>query len=129
MRLRISILAILLASSLLVFAHKEETLAELITRAGSSKLEDRPHLYTEIARRQVKAADQLYSAGKPEEARTAVRDVVEYSDKASDAATNHNHVNGQHRNHEDWNHEDLNHEDHKEHKDHKDRKSLRTSHS
>jgi hypothetical protein len=29
----------------------------------------------------------LYAAGKPEEARAAVRDVVEYSDKASDAAT------------------------------------------
>ena len=87
MRLRITILAMLLASSLVVFAHKEETLAELITRAESSKLEDRPHLYTEIARRQVKAADELYSAGKPEEARTAVHDVVEYSDKASDAAT------------------------------------------
>lgn len=87
MRLRIFIVAMLLASSLAAFAHKEETLAELITRAESSKLEDRPHLYTEIARRQVKAADELYSAGKPEEARTAVRDVVEYSDKASDAAT------------------------------------------
>ena len=87
MRIRIVILAVFLASSLLVFAHKEETLAELITRAESSKLDDRPHLYTEIARRQVKAADELYAAGKPEEARAAVRDVVEYSDKASDAAT------------------------------------------
>jgi hypothetical protein len=87
MRIRIIILAIFLASSLVAFAHKEETLAELITRAESSKLDDRPRLYTEIARRQVKAADQLYAAGKPEEARAAVRDVVEYSDKASDAAT------------------------------------------
>ena len=87
MRIRIIILAVFLASSLVAFAHKEETLAELITRAESAKLDDRPHLYTEIARRQVKAADQLYAAGKPEEARAAVRDVVEYSDKASDAAT------------------------------------------
>ena len=87
MRIRIIILAVFLASSLVAFARKEETLAELITRAESSKLDDRPHLYTEIARRQVKAADQLYAAGKPEEARAAVRDVVEYSDKASDAAT------------------------------------------
>ena len=87
MRIRIIILAVFLASSLVAFAHKEETLAELITRAESSKLDARPHLYTEIARRQVKAADQLYAAGKPEEARAAVRDVVEYSDKASDAAT------------------------------------------
>lgn len=87
MRLRSIILAILFASSLVAFARKDETLPELITRADSAKLEDRPHLYTEIAQRQVKAADQLYSAGKPEEARAAVRDVVEYSDKASDAAT------------------------------------------
>jgi len=87
MRIRIIILAIFVASTLLAFARKEETLAELITRAESSRLEDRPHLYTEIARRQVKAADQLYAAGKPEEARAAVREVVEYSDKASDAAT------------------------------------------
>ena len=87
MRIRIIILAIFVASTLLAFARKEETLAELITRAESSRLEDRPHLYTEIARRHVKAADQLYAAGKPEEARAAVREVVEYSDKASDAAT------------------------------------------
>ncbi|HTE89694.1 MAG TPA: hypothetical protein VK639_12100 [Terriglobales bacterium] len=87
MRIRIIILAVFFASSLVAFTHKEETLAELITRAESSKLDDRPRLYTEIARRQVKAADQLYAAGKPEEARAAVRDVVEYSDKASDAAT------------------------------------------
>jgi hypothetical protein len=87
MGIRIIILAVFVANSLVAFAHKEETLAELITRAESSKLEDRPHLYTEIARRQIKAADELYAAGKPEEARAAVRDVVEYSDKASDAAT------------------------------------------
>ena len=85
--MRIIILAVFFASSLVAFARKEETLAELITRADSSKLDDRPRLYTEIARRQVKAADQLYAAGKPEEARAAVRDVVEYADKASDAAT------------------------------------------
>ena len=87
MGIRIIILAVFVANSLVAFAHKEETLAELIARAESSKLEDRPHLYTEIARRQIKAADELYAAGKPEEARAAVRDVVEYSDKASDAAT------------------------------------------
>ena len=87
MRIRIIILAVLFASSLIAFARKEETLAELIARAEASKLDDRPHLYAEIARRQVKAADQLYVAGNPEEARAAVRDVVEYSDKASDAAT------------------------------------------
>ena len=87
MRIRIITLAILVASSLIASARKEETLAELIARAESSKLDDRPHLYMEIARWQVKTADQLYSEGKPEEGRAAVNDVVQYSDKASDAAT------------------------------------------
>jgi hypothetical protein len=87
MRIRIIILAIFVASSLAAVAHKEETLAELIARAESSKLDDRPRLYTEIGRRQVKAADQLYSDGKVEEGRAAVSDVVQYSDKARDAAT------------------------------------------
>jgi hypothetical protein len=87
MRIRIIILAVFFASSLIAFARKEETLAELIARAESSKLDDRPRLYTEIARRQVKAADQLYSEGEAEEGRAAVSDVVLYSDKARDAAT------------------------------------------
>ena len=87
MRIRNIILAVFVASSLAAFAHKEETLGELIARAESSKVDDRPRLYTEIARRQVKAADQFYAAGKPEDGRAAVRDIVEYSDKASDAAT------------------------------------------
>ena len=86
MRLRITILAVFVASSLIAFARKEETVAELTVRAESAKLDDRPRLYAEIGRRQVKAADELYAAGKPEEARAAVRDVVQYSDKARDAA-------------------------------------------
>ena len=87
MRLRIIVVAVWLASSLIAFARKEETVAELTVRAESAKLDDRPRLYAEIGRRQVKAADELYAAGKPEEARAAVRDVVQYSDKARDAAT------------------------------------------
>ena len=87
MRLRIIIVTVWLASSLIAFARKEETVAELIARAESAKLDERPRLYTEIGRRQVKAADELYAAGKPEEGRAAVRDVVQYSDKARDAAT------------------------------------------
>ena len=71
MRLRIIILAVFFVSSLIAFARKQETVAELIARAESSKLDDRPHLYTEIGRRQVKAADELYDAGKPEEGRAA----------------------------------------------------------
>jgi hypothetical protein len=86
MRFRITITAIFLAASLLAFASKPETLQQLIARADSAKLEDRPALYVEIAGRQLQSADDLYTAGKVDDARVAVQDLVTYSEKAHDAA-------------------------------------------
>jgi len=43
-------------------------------------------LCVEIAERQLKSADELYTAGKVDDARTALQDVVTYSEKAHDAA-------------------------------------------
>jgi soluble cytochrome b562 len=86
MRPQITIAAILLATSFFAFASKQETLQQLIDRAESAKVEDRPALCVEIAERQLKSADELYTAGKVDDARTAVRDVVTYSEKAHDAA-------------------------------------------
>jgi len=43
-------------------------------------------LYVEIAERQLKSADELYTTGKVDDARAAVQDVVTYSEKAHDAA-------------------------------------------
>jgi len=43
-------------------------------------------LYIEIAERELKSADELYVAGKVEEARKSVANVVTYSEKAHDAA-------------------------------------------
>jgi polyhydroxyalkanoate synthesis regulator phasin len=86
MRLWLTTAAVLLATSFLAFAYKTETLPELIARAGSARIEDQPALYLEIAERQLKAADELYTAGKVDEARTGVQDVVTYSEKAHDAA-------------------------------------------
>jgi len=43
-------------------------------------------LYVEIAERELKSANELYTAGRVDEARTAVQDVVTYSEKAHDAA-------------------------------------------
>lgn len=78
--------ALLLANSASVFAFKQETLEDLINRIPSAKPEDRPKLYIEVARRQLKSADQLYTEGKAEEARAAVGDVVGYSEKAAQAS-------------------------------------------
>ena len=86
MRFRITITAVFLATSLLAFASKPETLQQLIARADSAKLDDRPALYVEIAERQLQTADELYTAGKVDDARAAVQDVVTYSEKAHDTA-------------------------------------------
>jgi len=85
MRFQITI-AVLLAASFAAFAYKQETLQELIARAEAARAEDRPGLYIEIAERQLKSADELYTAGKVDDARAAVNDVVTYSEKAHDAA-------------------------------------------
>lgn len=67
-------------------AAKEQSLQELIARAKTAPLKDQPSLYIEIAERQLKSADELYNAGKVDEARAAIADVVDYSQKAHDAA-------------------------------------------
>ncbi|MGA8490951.1 MAG: hypothetical protein WB711_11035 [Terriglobales bacterium] len=86
MRLQTTIAALLLASSFLAFAYKSETLQQLIARAGSAPLHDQPSLYVDIAERQLKSADELYTASKVDDARAAVQDVVTYSEKAQAAA-------------------------------------------
>ena len=67
-------------------ASKPETLQELIARAAAARVEDRPALYVEIAEHQLKSADELYLAGKVDDARAAVQGLVTYSEKAHDAA-------------------------------------------
>jgi hypothetical protein len=85
MRTQLTIAAVLLATCL-AFAGRQETLQELMARCESAKVEDRPALCVEIAERQLKSADELYTAGKVDEARSALKDVVAYSEKAHDAA-------------------------------------------
>jgi hypothetical protein len=86
MRFWPAIVALILVTAAAAFAGKEESLPELIARAESAPLKDRPSLYTKIARHRLEDADQLYRSGKPDQARAAVSDVVSYCDKATDAA-------------------------------------------
>ncbi len=85
-RLKVLLLAVVFASSLLAAA-REETLDELKARAESAHPEDRAPLLIEIAHRQLRNADNFYNEGKVEQARAAVDDVVAYSEKARDSAT------------------------------------------
>jgi len=82
---RLSIVAIVMALAVTSLA-KEPSLEELIARANAAPPKDQPGLFVEIAERQLKSADELYAAGKVEDARKCVTDVVTYSGKAHDAA-------------------------------------------
>lgn len=85
MRQSIAIIVIVV-TSLTALASKAETLQELMARAEAARPEDRPALYVEIAERQLKTADELYGAGKVDEATAALKDVVTYSEKAHDSS-------------------------------------------
>jgi hypothetical protein len=91
MRIRVSTLVLLVAASLVAiavhaFAAKDESLDQLMARAESARPEDRPALYLEIARQKAEAADKLYQAGNPEAGNAAMRDVLAFSKKATDAS-------------------------------------------
>ena len=81
-----------LAICLLLFAvagaaARDESLDELKARAQGAALKDRPRIFVEIAELQLRTANQFYKDGDVEKARAAVDDVVTYSEKARDAAT------------------------------------------
>jgi hypothetical protein len=66
---------------------KDATVAELKARLESARAEDRSELCMQIAQRQLRNADTLYKDGNVAQAAAAVDDIVTYSEKARDAAT------------------------------------------
>jgi len=83
--MRIVLLAVMLAASLLASA-RDESLSDLQARAESARTEDKAPIYIEIAHFQLRDADKLYNDGNVEQARKDVEDVVAFSRQASDAA-------------------------------------------
>ncbi len=81
------VVALALALAFPCAAAKEETVDELKARVESARPEDRADLCIRIAQRQLQNADKLYIDGKVDQARAAVDDIVSYSEKARDAAT------------------------------------------
>ncbi|MFY9560176.1 MAG: hypothetical protein WAQ52_08080 [Terriglobales bacterium] len=67
-------------------AAKDESVDELKSRVQNALPQDRPHLCVQIAQLQLRSADKLYTDGNAEQARTAVEEVVTYSEKARDSA-------------------------------------------
>jgi hypothetical protein len=85
MRLLIAILV--LASALPVSARDRETVEQLKARFENAAAKDRVSLALKIAELQTNAADKLYADGKSDDARVAVQDIVTYTEKAADAAS------------------------------------------
>jgi hypothetical protein len=84
--LTISILLITFTLTLCTAA-KDETVAELKSRLENAHPDERPELCIQIARRQLRDADRLFHDGNVNQADAAVEDIVTYSEKARDAAT------------------------------------------
>lgn len=80
-------LLFLLALACAFAAGKDETLDELKARFERVRPEERPELGIKVAQIQLRNADAFYAKGNPEQGRDAVEDVVTYSEKARDAAT------------------------------------------
>jgi soluble cytochrome b562 len=85
-QLTISISLVTIALTLCLAA-KNESVDELKARVENARPEDRPGLCMQIAHRQLTNADKLYNEGKVEQARAAVDDIVTYSEKARDSAS------------------------------------------
>jgi hypothetical protein len=84
---RLALYMLLLALVCAQVAAKNETVDELKARFESARLEERPELGVRIAQHQLRNADKLYAEGNVDHARASVDDIVTYSEKARDAAT------------------------------------------
>jgi len=81
------LVVVVLALASTYSAAKDETVDELKSRFESAHPEDRAELGIRIAKQQLRNADKFYNDGNVEKARDAVADIVQYSEKARDAAT------------------------------------------
>ena len=90
MRAWVTVLAVL-AVGASASATRFETPAELTAQAQAAPLDKQPELYIKAAQAQLKSADDLYTAGKVDDARAAVDALVAESDKATDAAKRSRH--------------------------------------
>jgi hypothetical protein len=84
--MRLLALILVVASSSTAFA-RDETIDQLKARVESAAPKERVSLALRVAELQTNAADKLYADGKNDEALAAVKDVVSYTEKAGDAAT------------------------------------------
>jgi hypothetical protein len=83
---RVIFALLLLAGTALALNSKEEGTEELRHRAEAAPVSAQPALYTRLAERQLRTADQLYNDGKAEAGLSALSEMETYAEKAADAA-------------------------------------------
>jgi hypothetical protein len=84
---RILLIAVLISAVAVLAVDKKGTIEELKARLERVDAKDQIELSVEIAERQLKAADDAYSAGNAEQGLAAVRDIEEYGVRAAKGAT------------------------------------------
>lgn len=77
---------VLLALATVLFAKKDETLEQLIARAGAANIEHQPDLFAEIAEREMNAAIDAFKANHSDDLHSDLQQVVTYCDRAQAAA-------------------------------------------
>jgi|SRR5215469_7587175 len=80
-------LILVVAGSSPAIARDPETIDQLKARVERAAPKERVGLALHVAELEAGAADKLYADGKSDEARAAIQDVVTYTEKAGDAAT------------------------------------------
>ena len=76
----------LVAASLLSFGKRDETIEQLIARAEAAPVRQQSDLFLEVAERELKLATEAFKEDKREQGRTALEQIVMYSDKAHSAS-------------------------------------------
>jgi hypothetical protein len=84
-KLRIPMVVVLLAACVCAKS-TEEPLDALKGRAEKARLQDQPHLFATIARREVNEADRFYTQGDIASGTKAVDELVHYASRAAEAA-------------------------------------------
>ena len=83
---QVALAMLLLAAISLPLRARQETVDELKTKLASTKESDQPKLCLEIARLQLDASEKAYQASQVPQAQELLKDVVDYAQKAGDAA-------------------------------------------
>ena len=93
MKRRSQAVALLLLLAALPALARQETVDELKAKLASSSESDQPKLCLEIARRQLDATEKAYQEAQLPQAQALLQDVVDYAQKAGDAARkSHKHI-------------------------------------